>query len=51
VVRKGDQHKPYCTEECKILLIEPRGVVNTGDAPGAGGTEPLTLTAENDRWV
>lgn len=46
VVKKGDQHKPYCIEECQILLVEPKGVVNTGDAAAS-----TTLTAENDRWV
>jgi mannose-6-phosphate isomerase-like protein (cupin superfamily) len=51
VVKKGDQHKPYCTEECKILLIEPRGVVNTGDATAAAAGAEERLTAENDLWV
>ena len=31
VVPKGVVHKPYAAELCKILLIEPSGVVNTGD--------------------
>jgi len=44
VVPKGVMHKPYATEECHVLLVEPRGVVNTGDAEGQ-------LTAENDVWV
>ena len=44
VVPKGIMHKPYATEECHVLLVEPRGVVNTGDAEGQ-------LTAENDVWV
>ena len=27
VVPKGVEHKPYAEEECKIMIIEPRGVV------------------------
>lgn len=44
VVPKGVEHKPFADTEVKILLIEPKGVVNTGDAGGE-------LTAEADRWV
>lgn len=44
VVPKGTEHKPYAEEECHVLLVEPRGVVNTGDAGGE-------LEAENDVWV
>jgi mannose-6-phosphate isomerase-like protein (cupin superfamily) len=44
VVPKGVEHKPYAENECKIMLIEPRGVVNTGDAES-------DFTASNDVWV
>ena len=44
VIPKKVEHKPFAEEECKILLIEPRGVVNTGDSSGE-------LTAENDVWI
>jgi len=44
VVQKEEQHKPFATEECKVLIIEPRGVVNTGHSGG-------DLTAENDIWI
>ena len=44
VVPQGIQHRPYAKEECKILLIEPRGVVNTGEADSE-------LTASNDVWI
>ena len=44
VVPKGTQHKPYAAEEVKLLLIEPRGVLNTG---GEGGER----TAQNDIWI
>ncbi len=44
VVPKGVQHRPYALEECKVMLIEPRGVVNTGE-------EESDLTASNDVWI
>jgi len=44
VVPKGVEHKPFAEEECHVLLVEPRGVVNTGEAGGA-------LQAANDVWV
>ena len=33
VIPKGMEHKPRAGTEAKLLLIEPRGVVNTGDGP------------------
>jgi mannose-6-phosphate isomerase-like protein (cupin superfamily) len=44
VVPKGTEHKPSAADECRLLLVEPRGVVNTGDAGGA-------LTAPGDVWI
>ena len=36
VVPNGTEHKPYAEAECEVLVLERRGVVNTGDAaPGA----------------
>ncbi|MGB5211344.1 MAG: cupin domain-containing protein, partial [Gammaproteobacteria bacterium] len=34
VVPRGVEHKPSAREECRIMLIEPKGVVNTGDVGG-----------------
>ena len=34
VVHKGVEHKPFAAKECKILLVEPAGTVNTGDSGG-----------------
>jgi mannose-6-phosphate isomerase-like protein (cupin superfamily) len=45
VVPKGVEHKPRANSEVKLLLIEPRGVVNTGD----GATSERTV--ENDQWI
>jgi mannose-6-phosphate isomerase-like protein (cupin superfamily) len=44
IVPKGVEHKPYAAREVKILLIEPRGVVNTGD-------EKSDRTVPNDLWI
>ncbi|MGE8367191.1 cupin domain-containing protein [Cupriavidus basilensis] len=44
VVPRGVEHKPFAETEVKLLLIEPRGVVNTG---GEGGER----TAVNDAWI
>ncbi len=44
VVRKGVEHKPYAEHEVKMLLVEPRGVPNTGSAGGE-------RTAQNDLWI
>ncbi|AFL49162.1 mannose-6-phosphate isomerase-like protein (cupin superfamily) [Sinorhizobium fredii] len=44
VVPKGVEHKPYAASEVKMLLIEPRGTANTGQAGGE-------RTAANDIWI
>jgi len=44
VVPKGVEHKPYAAAEVKMLLVEPRGVVNTGG-------QQNDRTAPNDIWV
>lgn len=44
VVPKGVEHKPYAAKEVKLLLIEPRGILNTGHAGGE-------RTAQNDVWI
>jgi mannose-6-phosphate isomerase-like protein (cupin superfamily) len=44
VVPKGIEHKPYAENEVKLLLIEPRGVLNTGHEGGE-------RTAANDVWI
>ncbi len=44
VVPKGVEHRPVAEAACRLLLVEPRGVVNTGDAGG-------DRTAPNDVWI
>jgi mannose-6-phosphate isomerase-like protein (cupin superfamily) len=44
VVPRGVEHKPYAEGEVKMLLIEPRGVPNTGDQGGE-------RTAQNNIWI
>jgi len=44
VVPKGIEHKPFAEKECRIMMVEPSGTVNTGDAGG----DKTKLTEE---WV
>jgi len=44
IVPKGVEHKPFAEHEVKLMLIEPRGVLNTGETT----TE---RTAQNDVWI
>lgn len=44
VVPKGIEHKPVAARECKMLLVEPAGTINTGDTGGA-------LTADDNVWI
>jgi mannose-6-phosphate isomerase-like protein (cupin superfamily) len=44
VVPKGTEHKPFAEKEVRMLLIEPRGTLNTGHEGGE-------RTAENDVWI
>ena len=44
VVPKGVEHKPFAEHEVKLMLIEPRGILNTGDQGGE-------RTAQNDVWI
>ena len=44
VVPRGVEHKPVSPGGCSVMLVEPRGVVNTGETQSE-------LTAEGDRWV
>jgi mannose-6-phosphate isomerase-like protein (cupin superfamily) len=43
VVPRGVEHCPDAAEETEVLLIEPEGTVNTGDAGGAMTAEPRML--------
>ena len=44
VIPKGVEHKPVAEEECQILMVEPAGTVNTGDAGGE-------MTIEQIEWI
>ena len=44
VVPRGVEHKPYAEKEVKLLLVEPRGVLNTGQEGGE-------RTVQNDVWI
>ena len=45
VVPKGVEHKPMATKECHIMIIEPKGVTNTGNKIDS------KLKADNDVWI
>ena len=44
VVPKGVDHKPFAEKESHVMLVEPKGVLNTGNVKG-------DLTAPNDEWI
>ena len=44
VVPKGVDHKPTAENECHVMLVEPKGILNTGNVKG-------DLTAPNDEWI
>ena len=44
VVPMGTEHKPNAKNECKVMMIEPTGTLNTGNAGG-------TRTVENPEWI
>jgi mannose-6-phosphate isomerase-like protein (cupin superfamily) len=44
IVPRGVEHKPYAAREVQLLLIEPRGTLNTGD-------DVNERTAPADEWI
>lgn len=44
VVPKGVEHKPFAENECRLMLVEPVGTANTGDAGGE-------RTVSGDEWI
>ncbi len=44
VVPRGVEHKPIAERECQILLVEPAGTINTGDAGG-------NRTVDESEWI
>ena len=44
IVPKGVDHKPIAEDECLVMLVEPKGVVNTGE-------KVSEYTAPNDIWI
>lgn len=45
VVPRGVKHRPFAEQEVSVMLIEPRGVTNTGEVTNSA------LTAENEVWI
>jgi mannose-6-phosphate isomerase-like protein (cupin superfamily) len=44
VIPKGVEHKPSAGGECQILMVEPAGTLNTGDAGG-------DRTIDENAWI
>lgn len=44
VIGKGIEHKPVAKNECKIMIVEPQGISNTGEVNS-------DLTAPDDIWI
>ena len=44
VIPRGVEHKPAAGEECHILMMEPAGTLNTGDAGG-------DRTVDEPAWI
>jgi len=44
VVPRGIEHRPVCVSECTVMLIEPKGTLNTGNAGGS-------LTDTELEWI
>ena len=44
VVPKGVTHKSFANQECNVMLVELRSVLNTGDVKG-------NMTVLNNQWI
>jgi mannose-6-phosphate isomerase-like protein (cupin superfamily) len=44
VIPKGVEHRPAADTECQIMMVEPAGTLNTGDAGG-------DRTVEETAWI
>jgi mannose-6-phosphate isomerase-like protein (cupin superfamily) len=45
IVPSGVEHRPVAAVECEVLLLEPVGLVNTGEVA------PSNQTAPTDDWI
>ena len=46
VVPKGVEHRPRADEEALVVMVEPKGTVNTGDQPGERTSELRELPGD-----
>ena len=44
VVPRGEEHRPVAKNECMLMVIDPTGTVNTGDAGG-------DMTRDSLEWI
>jgi mannose-6-phosphate isomerase-like protein (cupin superfamily) len=48
VVPRGIEHRPVATQECAVMMVEPAGLVNTGDSEVSDRTTTGTWITEQD---
>ena len=48
---RGVEHRPVTHGDVSVMLIEPAGVVNTGDAPVSTFTAPRDVATRSPRTV
>lgn len=46
VVPRGVEHRPKADEDALVVMVEPKGTVNTGDRPGERTSELRELADE-----
>ncbi len=51
VVPKGVEHKPHAADECRILLVEPAGTVNTGAAGDGRAASESGIVPSRGDWI
>jgi mannose-6-phosphate isomerase-like protein (cupin superfamily) len=44
IIPKGLEHNTFAEKECRIMLVERAGTINTGDAQSE-------LTAQDNQWI
>lgn len=44
IIPRGLEHSTFAESECKIMLVERAGTINTGDTES-------DLTAQDDQWI
>ena len=48
VVHRGVEHRPVAETECSVMLVEPAGLLNTGDGEPSDHTSSGIWIANDD---